>query len=123
MIRLIFLLLAFCQAAAAQQLVSSYQGTLTLSAATSTTLIAANVTMAPNSATLPATFNGDTLTVINTVSVNTMYVCWGGGTASATSGCEPILPGAGDTVTLKGTGSPPSMFSTSGTTVAFRQGQ
>ena len=88
-----------------------------LTAATSTTLTTGNVTMAPNSAALPATFAK--LTVIN-VGTNPGFVCWFGGASSASSGCEMLAAGASDTVNLANFATPPTLFSTAGTTFAFR---
>jgi hypothetical protein len=96
-----------------------YQGTMTLGAASSTQLIAANATMATNSAALPAAGAFAKLTVINTGATNAVYVCWFGGTASTTSGCEPLAPGASDTVNIAGVAAAPTFYSTSGTTLAF----
>jgi hypothetical protein len=96
---------------------TTFEGTMTLAAATSTSLIAANVTMAPNSAALPATFT--TLTVSNT-GTTPAFVCWFGGAASATSGCETLAAGASDAVSLAHFATPPTFFSTAGTTLAFR---
>ena len=95
---------------------TTYQGTIALSAATSTTLTSGNVTMA-SSTSLPSTFQR--LTLVN-VGSNGGYVCWFGGAASASSGCELIAAGASDTVNLAGFGTPPTLFSTSGTTFSFR---
>jgi hypothetical protein len=95
--------------------VSTFQGTMTLTAATSTTLTSGNVTMA-SSTVLPSTFQN--LFVLNT-GTNPVFVCWFGGTASATSGCETIVAGASDTRNLGNFATPPTLFSTAGTTLAF----
>ena len=99
--------------------VTTYSGTMTLSAASSTGLIAANVTMAPNSAAIPAAGAFAKLTVINTGATNGAYVCWFGGTCSATAGGELLAAGASDTVNFTGTAAAPTLYSTSGTTLAF----
>ena len=95
--------------------ITTFQGTMSLSAATSTAMTQANVTMAPGTY-YPTTFNR--LVVINTGS-NSVYVCWAGGTASASSGCELLIAGASDTVTLS-SNTAPTFYSASGTTIAFR---
>lgn len=94
--------------------VTTYQGTIALAAATSTTLTSGNVTMASGTA-LPATFGK--LTLIN-VGANPAYVCWFGGTASASSGCELLAAGASDTRNMGGFATPPTLFSVLGTTFA-----
>lgn len=96
--------------------ITTYQGTIGLSAATSTTLTSGNVSMASGTV-LPATFQK--LTLIN-VGANLGFVCWFGGTASASAGCEPIAAGASDTVYLNDFATPPTLFSTAGTTFSFR---
>lgn len=96
--------------------VTTYQGTIALTAATSTTLTSGNVTMA-SSTVLPGTFQK--LTLIN-VGSNAGNVCWFGGTASASAGCELLAPGASDTLFLNGFATPPTLFSTAGTTFSFR---
>ena len=94
---------------------TTYQGTLTLAANISTALTSGNVTMS-NGTTLPAAFQK--LTVVNAGMANA-YVCWLGGSASASAGCELLGPGSGDTGYLNGSATPPSFFSASGTTLAF----
>jgi hypothetical protein len=97
--------------------ITTYEGTLTLAGATSTALTSGNVTLAPNSAALPSTFVK--LTLIN-IGANPGFVCWFGGAASASSGCEMLAAGASDTVNLGGFATPPALFSTAGTTFSFR---
>jgi hypothetical protein len=98
---------------------TTYQGTLALTAATSTALTSGNVTMAPNSAALPAA--GSFLKLVVIVSgTNPVYVCWFGGTCSATSGSELLAVGAIDAPNLAGSANAPSFFSTAGSTVSFR---
>lgn len=93
----------------------TYMGTMSLTANTSTAMTAANVTM--NGATL-LPFAFAKLFVLNTGS-NLAYACWLGGTASASSGCEPLAAGASDTKFLNNTLTAPTFFSPSGTTLAF----
>lgn len=99
---------------------TTYQGSLALTANTSTSLITANVTMA-SSTVLPANFYN--LTVTNT-GTNPAFACWFGGTASASAGCEYIGANttmvARTTVNLNGATTAPTFFSTSGTTLTFR---
>lgn len=97
---------------------TTWQATMTLAAATSTALTSANVTTAPNSAATPAGFG--VLTVING-GTNTAVMCQFGGTCSATAGGEPLAPGACDTVDIVPQ-SVPTFYSTSGTTLSFRNG-
>ncbi len=97
--------------------VSTFQGTMTLSSATSTTLTTGNVTMNAGGVSLPPTFQK--LTIINTGS-NPLTICWFGGTCSAVLGSETLPAGASDTVNLNGFQTAPTLFSTLGTTVAFR---
>lgn len=97
--------------------VMTYFGIMTLSAATSTGLIAANVTMA-GSTTLPLAGSFGTLTIKNTGS-NPVVVCWFGGTCSAAAAGETLAAGASDTKNLAGSSVAPTLFSTSGTTLYF----
>ena len=93
------------------------QGSIALSANTSTSLVAANVTMAPNSQALPLK-NFYVLNFLNESTANSAYICIGGGTASATAGCTYIGPGAAIQITFPNPGAgqvAPSLFSTSGT--------
>lgn len=95
--------------------VTTYQGTMTLSAATSTSLIAANVTMAPNSAALPAAGAFARLVIIAPGTGCAFTINWHGGTATATSGEQ--FGGANlssDTVNLTGQANAPTLFSTAG---------
>lgn len=95
---------------------TTYQGTIALTAATSTTLTSANVAMA-SSTVLPSTFAK--LMLVN-VGTNPGVVCWFGGTASITSNCETLAANASDSVNLGNFATPPTLFSTLGTTFAFR---
>lgn len=97
---------------------TTWQASMTLAAATSTSLVDANVTKAPNSAATPASFT--VLTVINSGS-NAAYVCQFGGTCSATAGGGYIAAGACDTYNINPT-SVPTLFSTAGTTLSLRNG-
>jgi hypothetical protein len=97
--------------------VVTFQGTMTVPAATSTPLTAANVRMAPNMQ-LPDQI---TQLVVANVGANPVYVCWNGGTASASSGCELIPSGGSDYAAMASAG-PVTFYSTSGTTIAFRSG-
>lgn len=114
---------AFAQAPVnAIPLPGTIQGTIALSAAASTSLTAANVVMAPNSQPLPlhAFF---VLNFLNESTQNSAYICIGGGTASATSGCTYIGPGATIYLTFPQVASAgqvaPTLFSTSGATIDF----
>ena len=93
------------------------QGSITLIANTSKTLTAANVTMAPKSAAFP-TGNLGTLNFVNENVTYSVYVCIGGGTATATAGCTYIGPGAAVQITFPNPGAnqvAPSLYSTTGT--------
>ena len=93
------------------------QGSITLTANTSKTLTAANVTMAPKSSAFP-TGNLGTLNFVNENATYAVYLCIGGGTATATAGCTYIGPGAAIQITFPNPGAgqvAPSLFSTSGT--------
>lgn len=98
------------------------QGQIVLSANTSTSLVAANVTMAPNSQALPLK-NFYVLNLLNESTTNPAYICIGGGTASATSGCTYIGPGATIYLTfpqgVSGGQVAPTLFSLSGATIDF----
>ena len=96
--------------------ITTFQAQMTLSGATSTTLTTGNVTINAAGAALPPTFQR--LTIINT-GTNLAYVCWFGGTCSTTAG-EALPGGASDTVNLNGFTTPPTLFSTLGTTLSFR---
>jgi len=101
---------------------TTFSGTLVLGAATSTPLTAASSpTMSPNSATLPLPGFFQRLVIIPPASC-AVTVNWFGGTATATSG-EPIGSGTNvgtDTVNLSGLPNAPTLFSTVGCTVFFR---
>lgn len=120
-------LLAGASAALAQTPVNAIplpgtiQGRIVLSAATSTSLTAANVTMAPKSKPLP---NGDfyVLNFLNEDTANSAFLCIGGGTATASAGCTMVGPGA--TIYITFPPAPPAqvaptLFSTSGATIDF----
>jgi hypothetical protein len=113
--------LALAPHAHAQKVVSSWQGTMTLSAGVYTPITSANVTMAAGSQALPATFG--TLTVINT-GTNPLVVCWFSSTTQSTSGCETLGAGASDSpmLSLGSTAVAPTLYSASGTTVTVRGG-
>ena len=96
---------------------TSYQGTMTLSAATSTSLIAANVTM-NNSTVLPLAGAFGNVSIVNN-GTNSLIVCWFGGTCSAAAGGETLLAGAGDNKNLTGAANAPTLYSASGTTLSF----
>jgi hypothetical protein len=103
------------------QPVTTYQGTMVLAANTSTPLTSGNVTLAPNSAALPAAGSFGRLVVI-AASGSSFTVNWFGGTATATSG-EPMGAGTNigtDTVNLTGNANAPTFFSTAGATLYFR---
>jgi hypothetical protein len=91
--------------------VSTYQGTLsvTASAAISTLTLS-------NSTTFPTAIGK--MVIIN-AGANTAYICWFGGTCSATGGSEPLAAGASDTIYLGAATTSPTAFSTSGTTLAI----
>lgn len=100
--------------------ITTYSGRMTLTAATSTGLIAANVTMDTNSAALPAAGSFARLVII--VMTGTANVCWFGGTASASLG-EAMGDGTNvgtDMVNLTGAANAPTLFSTAGATIYFR---
>lgn len=97
------------------QPVQTFYGVATISSGTSTSLIAANVTMEA-STTLPTAGHFGTLTIKNTGTTNPVTVCWGGGTCSATAG-EVLAAGAQDTKNLSAYTAAPTVFSTSGTTI------
>lgn len=93
------------------------QGSVTLTANTSTSLNAANSVMAPNSAAFP-TGNLGTLNFVNENTQYSVYICIAGGTATATSGCTYIGPGAVIQITFPNPGANqkvPTLFSTTGT--------
>ena len=93
------------------------QGSITLTANTSKTLTAANVTMAPKSSAFP-TGNLGTLNFVNENTSYAVYICIGGGTATATAGCTYLGPNAAIQITFPNPGAgqvAPSLFSTSGT--------
>lgn len=96
--------------------VTTYQGTIAVSNA-SVALIAANVTMAPNSGACPKVFGRIT---IRNVGANTANISWFGGTAGASSGCDALTAGSAVTVNLGGSSVAPSFLSASGTTLSFR---
>lgn len=98
---------------------ASYNGTMTLAAATSTSLIAANVTMS-NSTVLPLAGSFTNLRITNIGSTNAVYVCWFGGTCSATAGGELLAPNGGsDMLNLTGNANAPTVYSVSGTNLTF----
>lgn len=100
---------------------TKFSGTIILAAATSTSLIAANVTMDPNSAVLPLPGFFKRLTIIAPTN-GTANICWFGGTCSASVG-EAIGSGTNigtDTINLMGNTNAPTFFSTSGVTLTFR---
>ena len=93
------------------------QGSITLVANTSKAMTAANVTMAPKSAAFP-TGNLGTLNFVNENTTYSVYVCIGGGTATATAGCTYIGPGAAVQITFPNPGAnqvAPTFYSTTGT--------
>ncbi len=92
---------------------STYQGTLTLSAATST---AVSTLTLSNSTTFPSPIGK--MVIIN-VGANSVNVCWFGGTCSATGGSELLAAGASDTFFLTAAVTSPTVYSTSGTTLAI----
>lgn len=97
------------------------QGTIALTANTSTSLIAANVVMAPKSQALPLG-SFFVLNFLNESTQNSAYICIGGGTASATAGCTYIGPGATIYITFPSAPpaqTAPTLFSLSGATVDF----
>jgi hypothetical protein len=97
--------------------VATFQGTMSVSNSTSTTLNATNATM-NNSTVIPAHFNR--LKVTNTDTTNYVLVCWFGGTATTASGCEKLAAGASDTVNLGGsTTAPTFLANTAAVVVAF----
>lgn len=98
---------------------TTYNGTMTLAAATSTALIAANVTM-NNSTALPLAGAFGNLRITNVGTTNGVYVCWFGGTCSATAGGELLNPNGGsDMMNLTGAANAPTVYSTSGTSLTF----
>ena len=111
-------LLSLAGLSAQAQQASTYAGTLATGTATSTALIAANVTLAPNSGTLPTGTRPFNNLVLTNVGTNVGYVCPFGGTCSASAGGLAVAAGA--TVTLfLATQTAPTVFSTSGTTFSF----
>lgn len=100
---------------------TKFSGTIILPANTSTSLISANVTMDPNSAVLPTAGNFKRLTII-APTTGTANICWFGGTCSASVG-EAIGSGTNigtDTINLMGNTNAPTLFSTAGVTLTFR---
>jgi hypothetical protein len=105
---------------------TTFSGNIVVGAATSTSLIAANVTLDPNSGALPKPGNFSRLVIIPPASC-VVNICWFGGTCSATAG-EPMGSGTNvgtDTVNvattpLGGTPAAPTLYSTAGCTVYFR---
>lgn len=100
---------------------TKFTGTMVLPASTSISLIAANVTMDPNSTSLPLPGQFTRLTIIAPIN-STFNICWLGGTCSATIG-EAIGQGtnvASDTINLMGNSNAPTFFSTAGATLTFR---
>jgi hypothetical protein len=113
------LIVGLISSAAAQQVVTTgkttYSGTISLTAATSTPLTAANVTMSPGSPALPPPGGFGKLTIIAPGSGCQFTVNWQGGAATATSGEQ--FGGtnlSSDTVDLTGQANAPSLFSTAG---------
>ena len=97
------------------------QGTIALTANTSTNLSTANVVMAPNSLPFP-TGALYVLNFLNESTQNTARICIQGGTNSETSGCTMIGPGAVIQITFPPAPPAqkiPTMFSLSGATVDF----
>lgn len=90
---------------------STYQGTLALTAATSTTV--STLTLS-NGTAFPSVIGK--IVIINT-GTNIANICWFGGTCSASGGSEPLAAGASDQFNIAGTTSP-TAFSASGTTLA-----
>ena len=104
-----------------QQTVTNFSGHIALTAATSTALTSGNVTMDTNSAGLPSAGAFQRLQVV-APSGGTVNVCWFGGTCSATTG-EALGAGtylSGDSANLTGQAAAPTMYSTVGATVYFR---
>ena len=98
---------------------ASYNGTMTLTANTSMALVTANVTM-NNSTALPSAGAFANLRITNTGASNAVYVCWFGGTCSATAGGELLnANGGSDMLNLTGSAVAPTLYSTSGTTLTF----
>lgn len=100
---------------------TKFSGTIVIPAATSTSLIAANVTMDPNSAALPVPGAFTRLTVL-APAAGTVNICWLGGTCSASVG-EVMGVGSNvgtDTVNLTGGQAAPTFYSTAGITLSFR---
>ena len=96
------------------------QGQIVLTSATSTSLVAANVTMAPNSQALSA----GSLYVLNFLNESTgnAWICIKGGVASATSGCTLIGPGAVIQITFPPAPpaqTAPTLYATNGGTIDF----
>ena len=102
--------------------VTTFQGVMTLTAATSTALTSGNVTLSPNSAALPAAGSFARLVLLIPSSCS-VTVNWLGGTATATSG-EQMGSGTNvgtETVNLAGNSNAPTLFSTAGcTNIQFR---
>lgn len=105
--------------------VTTFEGTITPPASTSTALDATSITngytvMATNSAavstSLPAAWGK---LVVSNVGPNGGYFCKFGGAAGAATGCEYLAAGASDTVWLNGQTAPPTFYSV-GTTFYFR---
>ena len=92
---------------------ATFQGTIALTAATSTSLVLLNVTMSPNSAALPLPGKFQNLTIIAPTTGCTFTINWFGGTATAVSG-DVLTAGAKETVNLQGNAAAPTLFSTSG---------
>ena len=91
----------------------TYQGNLTLAAATSTAV--STLTLAPNSAAFPSTMG--VMLILNT-GTNPTTICWFGGTCSATNGMV-LVAGASRLVNLGAATTVPTAFSTSGTTLSI----
>jgi hypothetical protein len=97
---------------------TTYDGTLSLAAATSTQLIAsAGVTM-DGGTSLPTAGNFATISIVNTGSA-LAYVCLFSTTCSAASGGLPLAAGASITRNVAGSTVAPSFYSPAGTTLWF----
>jgi hypothetical protein len=92
--------------------ISTYQGTLSVSSSAAISTLTLS-----NSTTYPVGAQG-VVNILNTGS-NTAYVCFFGGTCSATGGSFPLVAGASKTLNLGSAATAPTVFSTSGTTLAI----
>lgn len=97
---------------------STYDGTITLAAATSTQLVASAGATMDGGTSLPTAGNFSTVSIVNTGSAPA-YVCFFSATCSATAGGLPLQAGASISRNIAGSTVAPSFYSPAGTTLWF----